>query len=52
MLPISAFGLGTWQVKRKIWKESLIEELKTKTKFPALDLPEKLESFPILSTVK
>uniref|UniRef100_A0A2H8TTH0 SURF1-like protein n=2 Tax=Melanaphis sacchari TaxID=742174 RepID=A0A2H8TTH0_9HEMI len=40
VLPISAFGLGTWQVKRKIWKENLIEELKSKTKLPALDFPE------------
>ncbi|XP_060849029.1 surfeit locus protein 1 isoform X1 [Rhopalosiphum padi] len=40
VLPISAFGLGTWQVRRKIWKENLIQELKSKTKFPALDFPE------------
>jgi len=52
VLPISAFGLGTWQVRRKIWKENLIQELKSKTKFPALDFPEKLESFPILLIVK
>jgi len=52
VLPISAFGLGTWQVRRKIWKENLIQELKSKTKLPALDFPEKLESFPILLIVK
>lgn len=45
MLPVSAFGLGTWQVKRKIWKESLIQELKMKTKYPAIDFPEELEFF-------
>lgn len=41
IVPISAFGLGTWQVGRKHWKESLIKELKTKTTFPAVDFPEK-----------
>ncbi|KAL4122605.1 hypothetical protein QTP88_014902 [Uroleucon formosanum] len=48
VLPISAFGLGTWQVKRKIWKENLIQELKTKTKFPALDFPENEEELKSL----
>ncbi|KAL5243180.1 hypothetical protein ACI65C_010590 [Semiaphis heraclei] len=43
VLPISAFGLGTWQVRRKIWKENLIQELKTKTTLPALDFPENEE---------
>lgn len=43
MVPISAFGLGTWQVGRKQWKENLIKELKTKTTFPAVDFPEKSE---------
>lgn len=43
MIPISAIGLGTWQVKRKKWKENLIEELKNKTKFPAINFPEKSE---------
>lgn len=52
VLPISAFGLGTWQVRRKLWKENLIQELKSKTKLPALDFPEKLESFTILLIVK
>lgn len=48
VLPISAFGLGTWQVRRKIWKESLIQELKTKTTFPALDFPENEEELKTL----
>ncbi|XP_050542968.1 surfeit locus protein 1 [Daktulosphaira vitifoliae] len=43
VIPISAFGLGTWQIKRKIWKESLIDELKTKTTLPAIDFPEDIE---------
>lgn len=41
MIPISAFGLGTWQVSRKKWKENLINELKIKTTFPSIDFPEK-----------
>lgn len=44
MLPISAFGLGTWQVRRKKWKENLVQELKMKTKYPVIDFPEKLAS--------
>lgn len=44
MIPISAFGLGTWQVRRKTWKENLIQELKTKTTYTAIDFPEKLIS--------
>lgn len=41
VIPISALGLGTWQVKRKYWKEHLIEELKTQTQCPAVHFPEK-----------
>lgn len=41
MIPISAFGLGTWQVSRKKWKENLIEELKIKTTYSAINFPEK-----------
>ncbi|XP_025418724.1 surfeit locus protein 1 isoform X2 [Sipha flava] len=40
VIPISALGLGTWQVKRKYWKENLIEELKTQTQYPAINFPE------------
>lgn len=42
MVPLSAFGLGTWQVRRKQWKENLIQELESKTKYPAIDFPEEL----------
>lgn len=41
MVPLSAFALGTWQVRRKQWKENLIQELESKTKYPAIDFPEK-----------
>lgn len=44
VVPISAFGLGTWQVRRKQWKENLIQDLESKTKYPAIDFPEKLVS--------
>jgi len=43
VIPISAFGLGTWQVRRKKWKENLIQELKLKTTYPIVDFPEKFE---------
>ncbi|XP_050432178.1 surfeit locus protein 1 [Adelges cooleyi] len=43
VVPISALGLGTWQVGRKKWKEELMNELKTKTTLPAIDFPENLE---------
>lgn len=43
LIPITTFGLGCWQVKRKIWKENLIKELKEKSLTAAVDLPENLE---------
>ncbi|XP_055909550.1 SURF1-like protein [Eupeodes corollae] len=43
LLPVTAFGLGCWQVKRKIWKENLIKELKEKTLTAAVNIPENLE---------
>uniref|UniRef100_A0A336N5E4 SURF1-like protein n=1 Tax=Culicoides sonorensis TaxID=179676 RepID=A0A336N5E4_CULSO len=41
-LPVTAFGLGCWQVKRKIWKENLIKELESKTKLGPVPIPENL----------
>uniref|UniRef100_R4G3N1 SURF1-like protein n=1 Tax=Rhodnius prolixus TaxID=13249 RepID=R4G3N1_RHOPR len=40
LIPVSTFGLGTWQIKRKKWKENLIESLMVKTREPAVQLPE------------
>lgn len=40
MIPITTFGLGCWQVKRKLWKEQLIKDLKHLTGIPPVDLPE------------
>lgn len=40
LIPVSTFCLGTWQIKRKKWKEDLIESLLLKTRIPAVELPE------------
>uniref|UniRef100_A0A1A9UXX9 SURF1-like protein n=1 Tax=Glossina austeni TaxID=7395 RepID=A0A1A9UXX9_GLOAU len=44
MIPITTFGLGCWQVKRKLWKEQLIKDLKHLTGIPPVDLPEDLDT--------
>lgn len=41
IIPISTFGLGTWQVKRLQWKKGLIKDLESRTTEPVRDLPEK-----------
>ena len=41
IIPVSTFGLGTWQIYRLQWKKGLIKELETRTTAPVLDLPEK-----------
>uniref|UniRef100_UPI0035901421 surfeit locus protein 1 isoform X1 n=3 Tax=Myxine glutinosa TaxID=7769 RepID=UPI0035901421 len=38
-VPVSAFGLGTWQVKRLLWKQDLIANLEHRTRAPPVDLP-------------
>ncbi|XP_055843345.1 SURF1-like protein [Episyrphus balteatus] len=43
LVPITTFGLGCWQIKRKIWKENLLKELKEKTVTAPVDIPENLE---------
>lgn len=43
LIPITTFGLGCWQVKRKIWKENLIKELKEKSLTAPVDLPDNLD---------
>jgi len=40
IIPISTFGLGTWQIFRLQWKRNLIQELNTRTTEPVQDLPE------------
>ncbi|KAL1456056.1 hypothetical protein WDU94_000810 [Cyamophila willieti] len=41
-IPVTTLGLGLWQISRLKWKESLIEELQTKTNLPTVNLPEEL----------
>lgn len=36
-------------MRRKQWKENLIQELKIKTTYPAIDFPEKLDPYFFLS---
>ncbi|BFZ20377.1 hypothetical protein BsWGS_23416 [Bradybaena similaris] len=43
IIPITAFGLGTWQVRRREWKLGLIKELEDKMSQPPQPLPENLE---------
>ncbi|GLV33933.1 Surfeit 1 [Carabus blaptoides fortunei] len=42
LVPATTFGLGTWQVQRKKWKESLIAELHSRTQSRPVPLPEDL----------
>lgn len=39
LCPVTAFGLGVWQVRRKQWKESVIEALEGRLTAPAIPLP-------------
>lgn len=41
MAPATAFGLGTWQVQRKKWKENLLQEMESKLYKPSVPLPDK-----------
>ncbi|KAK6629195.1 hypothetical protein RUM43_003012 [Polyplax serrata] len=43
IIPVSAFALGTWQVKRKIGKEEQIKKLKEVTKSDIVELPANLD---------
>ncbi|KAJ8261374.1 hypothetical protein COCON_G00170970 [Conger conger] len=39
LIPVSTFGLGTWQVKRRNWKLQLIADLKSLTTAEPINLP-------------
>lgn len=41
LIPVTTFGLGTWQVKRRAWKLELLEKLSTKTGSKPVSLPER-----------
>ena len=38
-IPVTTFGLGVWQYKRKAWKEALVAELEAKTSLPPMEMP-------------
>ncbi|XP_016955929.1 SURF1-like protein [Drosophila biarmipes] len=42
LIPATTFGLGCWQVKRKIWKEQLIKDLNKQLSTAPVALPEDL----------
>uniref|UniRef100_A0A1I8PCI9 SURF1-like protein n=1 Tax=Stomoxys calcitrans TaxID=35570 RepID=A0A1I8PCI9_STOCA len=44
LIPITTFGLGVWQTKRKVWKEQLIKDIETLTKMAPVDLPDDLDT--------
>uniref|UniRef100_A0A4W5LH97 SURF1-like protein n=1 Tax=Hucho hucho TaxID=62062 RepID=A0A4W5LH97_9TELE len=39
LIPVTTFGLGTWQVKRREWKMKLIAELRSLTSVEPIPLP-------------
>ncbi|XP_069914703.1 surfeit locus protein 1 isoform X2 [Oryctolagus cuniculus] len=39
LIPVTAFGLGTWQVRRRQWKLKLIEELESRVMAEPIPLP-------------
>ncbi|XP_065651599.1 surfeit locus protein 1 [Hydra vulgaris] len=39
VIPITAFCLGTWQIKRLAWKKELIREMEARTTSEAIPLP-------------
>nr|XP_039252010.1 surfeit locus protein 1-like [Styela clava] len=43
-IPVATFCLGTWQVRRRTWKNDLIESLNKKTTAEPQPLPQNLES--------
>lgn len=42
-IPIATFALGTWQIKRWLWKLDLIKTLKHRTSAKPMDLPSDLD---------
>lgn len=42
VIPITTFGLGTWQIQRREWKLGLIKELESRTTAEIVPLPENL----------
>lgn len=48
VMPVFAFGLGTWQFQRLKWKINLIDELEEKLQLLPLSLPHNIK-FSFLS---
>ncbi|KAK3727156.1 hypothetical protein QZH41_015175, partial [Actinostola sp. cb2023] len=42
-IPLTAFGLGCWQVKRLYWKKGLIKELEERTTAEPLSMPDNID---------
>ncbi|XP_031574495.1 surfeit locus protein 1-like [Actinia tenebrosa] len=42
-IPVTAFGLGTWQVQRLSWKKSLIKDMENRTTMEPLSMPDRIE---------
>lgn len=40
-IPITAFGLGTWQVQRLSWKKGLIKDMENRTTMEPLSMPDR-----------
>ena len=47
-IPITTFGLGVWQVRRREWKLMMIKQLEEKTKSKPVPLPDSLEEIEAL----
>ncbi|XP_059474087.1 surfeit locus protein 1 [Neocloeon triangulifer] len=43
LMPVTAFGLGSWQVKRRAWKLQLIEDLSKRTMSKPVELPQSMD---------
>ncbi|GAB1597625.1 surfeit locus protein 1-like [Argonauta hians] len=43
IIPLTTFGLGTWQIQRREWKLGLIKRLEERTMADPVPLPENLE---------
>jgi len=52
ILPLSAFGLGVWQVKRRSWKLEVLKDLEDRTTAPPVPLPFDQESLSKLEYCK
>ncbi|XP_059148174.1 surfeit locus protein 1-like [Physella acuta] len=52
IIPLTAFGLGTWQIFRREWKLGLIKELEEKMSAPPIPLPQNLENLEDMEYTK